>query len=154
MFLSLSITSRIVTYRYPRHKLFCAQAQKLYIFSHRTISSRNQASQARFGRIRDAARMDSFEYKLKSTGIFTGISSQREHESRADRIRRFYKWQDKNGSRASARLSRYTRWIHKYKLLNFVTRFKFAPTGASSRRDVILNSLSHQGAPRDDVAST
>lgn len=74
---------------------------------------------------------DGFRVQVGINRLFAGISPQREHESCADRTRLFYKRQDRNAARTRARapISLHSQWIHKYKLLNFVTRFKFAPTG-------------------------
>lgn len=45
----------------------------MYIFHVARFRTETKASQAEFARIRDATRMDLFEYKLKSTGFSPGF---------------------------------------------------------------------------------
>jgi len=74
-----------------------------------------------------AMEMD-FEFKLESTDF----SPRFRHNVNAKAVQTVSACftNDKTRTvRARAPISLHSQWIHKYKLLNFVTRFKFAPTG-------------------------
>jgi len=94
-------------------------------FSSRVIS-RCDSCQDKFcmARIYDTTEMD-FEFKLESTGFSAGFR----YNVNTKAVRTACFTNDKTRTRARAPISLHSQWIHKYKLLNFVTRFKFAPTG-------------------------